>query len=188
MASVRTLVLATRNPGKVREIRSLLSGLPVEVKPVGEFEDVGEPVEDGPTFAAIARDKAAFYARRTGQWCLADDSGLEVDALDGAPGIRSARFAADEVPDGAGRPEIDRANNAKLLRLLDGVADADRSARFVCCLALASPERIVIETFDTCEGRIAREGRGENGFGYDPIFYLPDRGCTVAELTAEQKL
>jgi len=179
--------VATRNPGKFREISEVLSDLPVEARSLEGFQHVPEPEETGATFRANARDKAAYYARHTGQWCLADDSGLEVDALDGEPGVYSARYAADECPAGAARSVIDPANNAKLLRKLRGVPDARRTARFVCCLALSDGEKTLLEVRDTIEGRIGHEERGENGFGYDPLFFVPELGCTTAELPPERK-
>jgi len=182
-----TIVLASQNPGKIREIRQVLAPVGVDVIGLDAFGDIPEPAEDGSTFGDNARGKALYYARKTGLWCLADDSGLVVDALDGRPGVHSARYAADELPADAGRSELDAANNAKLLRQLTGTPAERRSARFVCHLALADPERILIETFDTVEGRIADFSRGDNGFGYDPLFYLPQLGCTSAELPAEQK-
>ncbi len=183
----KTIVLATRNPGKIREILAVLKSIPVSVGSLDAFARIDEPVEDGATFGDNARLKALYYARATGQWCLADDSGLQIDALNGEPGVFSARYACAEGPAGAGREFLDRANNAKVLRLLEEVPDAKRTARFVCHLALASPERVLLETFDTVEGRIARAPAGENGFGYDPLFLLPERGCTTAQLAPEEK-
>ena len=181
------IVLATRNPGKVREIRQVLADLPVEIVELESLGSIPEPAEEGATFAENARDKALHYARATGKWCLADDSGLAVDALDGQPGVRSARYAADDCPPGADRRTVDRANNTRLLAELENVPDDQRTARFICHLALADPERITIETFDTVEGRIAREPAGENGFGYDPIFYVPQLGCTTAQVPTKRK-
>ncbi len=183
----RTLVLATGNPGKLREIRAALGSLPVRVIGLAETKDIPPPEEHGATFAENARDKARYYARATGLWSLADDSGLVVDALNGAPGVRSARYAADRCPAGADRKTRDAANNAKLLAELDGVAAADRTARFICRLALADPQRVLLETAGSVDGLIARQPRGENGFGYDPIFFVPDLGCAAAELSARQK-
>jgi XTP/dITP diphosphohydrolase len=172
----------------LREIRATLGELPVAVKSLADFPAVDEPVEDGATFGANARLKARYYAAAFNTWCLADDSGLVVDALGGAPGVHSARYAADRVAPGAGRDVIDPANNAKLLSELASVADEDRSARFVCHLALAdSAGEILIEASGTIEGRIGYEGAGENGFGYDPLFRLPAMDCTTAELPPEQK-
>lgn len=183
----RGIVLATRNPGKLREIRQVLSELPVQVTGIAEYGRTPEPAETGRTFAENARLKALYYARATDQWCLADDSGLEVDALSGAPGVRSARYAAEAVDPGADRKTIDAANNAKLLAALEEVDEQHRTARFVCHLALADADGVLLETCGTVEGRIARRPRGYNGFGYDPVFYVPDLGRTAAELSAEQK-
>jgi len=184
---MRSIILATRNPGKLREIRRVLADLAVDVEDLGAHADLAEPPEHGESFADNARAKAMHYARATGKWCLADDSGLVVDALGGAPGVRSARYAAGDLPPDATREQIDAANNAKLLAELDGVPDGRRTARFVCHLALSDGRRILIETFDTVEGRIARRPRGENGFGYDPLFVADERGCTTAELSPEDK-
>ncbi len=181
------IVLATRNPGKLREIQQVLGSLAVRVEGLAGATDVAEPAEEGMTFAENARAKSLYYARATGLCCLADDSGLVVDALGGAPGVRSARYAADRCPPGADRPEVEAANNAKLLAELQGIPDACRTARFECHVALADPQRILIETTGTVEGWIAREPRGTDGFGYDPLFYLPDLGRTMAELSPEAK-
>lgn len=181
------IVVATKNPGKIREIREVLSDLHVRIAGLEEFGRIDEPEEHGATFAQNARDKAMYYARATGQWCLADDSGLEVDALAGEPGVHSARYAAAELPPGSARDQIDAANNAKLLRDLADVPDDDRTARFVCHLALADGERVIVETFDTFEGHMLRAPRGANGFGYDPLFYVPEKGCSSAELPPAEK-
>lgn len=181
------LVLATRNPGKLREIRDVLGGLSISAVDLAGWEHLAEPVEDGETFAANARLKALYYARAAGRWCLADDSGLAVDALGGAPGVRSARYAADACPPDAAQSQIDRANNAKLLERLHGVPDEQRTARFVCHLALADPNGLLVEASGTVEGRIGHQPRGSNGFGYDPLFFVPDLGCTTAELPPEEK-
>ncbi len=183
----RTIVVATGNPGKLREIRQVLSGLGVDVLGLSDLPVIEEPVEDGETFAENARAKAAYYADATGRWCLADDSGLEVDALDGRPGIHSARYAADECPPGAGRDVTDPANNRKLLRELADAADQRRTARFVCHLALSDGRATLLEARGAVEGRIGREPRGENGFGYDPLFVVSALGKTAAELHADQK-
>ena len=183
----RAIILATRNPGKLREIAAELAGLPVVVEGLDRFEHVAEPEETGATFAENARDKAMYYARATGSWCLADDSGLVVDAIGGEPGVHSARYAAGDCPAGATRQQIDEANNARLLRELRDVPDERRTARFVCHLALSDGERIVIETFDTIEGRIGHAPAGENGFGYDPLFIADETGCTTAQLSGPQK-
>ena len=187
MLSSRPIVLATRNPGKIREIKEVLADLPVRIAGLEEFGDIPEPEETGHSFAQNAAQKALYYARATRQWCLADDSGLVVDALDGDPGVRSARYAAENCPPGADRHTIDQANNAKLLRSLRDVKEADRTARFVCHLALADENKVLIEAFDSVEGRIGYQPRGENGFGYDPLFYMPEKGSTTAQLPSGEK-
>lgn len=159
----------------------------MRVKALDDRADVEEPAEEGQTFAANARDKALYYARALDAWCLADDSGLAVDALNGAPGVHSARYAAESFPPGADRPARDAANIAKLLAALRDVGDERRTARFVCHVALADERRILLEAEGTLEGVIARRPAGENGFGYDPVFYLPDRGRTVAQLSSAEK-
>jgi len=143
-----------------------------------------DPVEEtGTTFRANACLKASAYARQFHTWALADDSGLEVDALDGGPGVLSARWA--ETHD-AGKGDAD--NNALMLRQIEAIPDERRTGRFVCVLALADPKgRIVLTVRQTVEGRILREPRGTNGFGYDPLFLIPDLGVTTAELPSAQK-
>ena len=183
----RTIVLATANPGKVREIRMVLADLPVTVLALGDLPPVAAPAEDGATFAANARTKADLYARATGHWCLADDSGLVVDALGGEPGVRSARYATDQCPASAPRKVLDAANNRKLLDELADVPDRKRTARFVCHLVLSDGRQALLESCDTLDGRIARGASGANGFGYDPVFLIPGLGKTLAQLTAEQK-
>jgi len=182
-----TILLASGNPGKCREIRQVLGDLPVEIVSLADLPPIEEPAEDGATFAANARTKALYYARATGLWALADDSGLAVDALDGAPGVYSARFAADRCGADAGRDAIDAANNALLLERLADVPDAARTARFVCHLALADGEDVLLEAQGVIEGRIGHTERGDNGFGYDPLFVVDERGCTTAELPPETK-
>ncbi len=151
---------------------------------LGEFKDIGEIEEDGATFAENARKKAVGYAQATGLWTIADDSGLVVGALGGAPGVKSARFsgAKDKV-----RRLVDHKNMAKVLKLLQGVPKEKRTARFVCCLCLASPDKVLIETQGTLEGLINEREVGENGFGYDPIFFVSHLNKTVAQLTREEK-
>jgi len=182
---IRRILVATTNPGKVRELGALLDA-DVEWMSLADFPGAGEVVEDGVTFAANARKKATEYARATGLWTLADDSGLVVDALDGAPGVKSAWFSG-ERPAGDDRSLLDHRNMVKVLELLQGVPRKKRTARFVCCLCLTSPEKILIETEGTLEGLIAEREAGTNGFGYDPIFFVPHLGKTAAQLTAEEK-
>jgi XTP/dITP diphosphohydrolase len=187
MRELCTIVLATRNPGKIREIRQVLADLPVGIVALDDDSDIPEPPEEGATFADNAASKALYYARATGQWCLADDSGLEVDALEGRPGVHSARYAAGGREAQGDRAVLDEANNAKLLRELAGLADGDRTARFVCELALSDGEKILIRTRGVVEGRIAQAPEGDNGFGYDPLFFVPALGCTTAQLSPGDK-
>ena len=180
------LLIATRNPGKIAELRQMFEGLRAARFQVrGLDEDGGdfEPEETGRTFRANACLKASAYARHAGAWALADDSGLAVDALGGAPGVHSARYA--EMND-AGRG--DAANNAFLLERLTDVPDERRTARFICVLALADPAGRVLYTAEgSVEGRVLREPRGENGFGYDPLFLVPGLSRTTAQLPPEEK-
>ena len=174
------IVLASNNPGKVREFNQLLEGSGFEVVPQSEFS-VEEIEETGLTFVENAILKARNAARHTGLPAIADDSGLEVDALDGAPGIYSARYA--------GEGSSDQENLEKLLHNLEGVANHDRGARFQCLMVYMRHDkdptpRIFQGTWD---GSILREARGDNGFGYDPIFYVPDYQCSSAELAPEVK-
>ncbi|HEX6245722.1 MAG TPA: RdgB/HAM1 family non-canonical purine NTP pyrophosphatase [Polyangiales bacterium] len=179
------LLVATTNPHKVREIGQVLTPLGIEVCGLSELGvDLPEPVEDAATFEGNARIKALAYARALKLPCLADDSGLEVDALGGAPGVHSARYAGV----GATREERDRANNEKLIRELRKLGNVDRSARFVCALCLVDADgRVLFEGRGTFAGVITDEPRGENGFGYDPHLLLPDVGKTSAELPSDQK-
>lgn len=181
----RTILVATTNPGKVRELGQMLAG-GVRWVSLADFPGLDEVVEDGATFAENARKKATEYAQAAGLWTLADDSGLVVDALDGAPGVKSARFSG-EVPAGTDRKTIDQRNIAKLLELLRDVPAEKRTARFVCHLCLATPEKVLVETSGSVAGRIIDEPAGTNGFGYDPVFFVPDLGKTVAQLPDEQK-
>jgi len=185
MASSKVILVATTNPGKVRELRAML-GDEVQWKSLADFPGVGEVKEDGATFAENARKKALGYAQATGLWTLADDSGLVVDALGGAPGVNSARFSGARAQ-GADRKVVDRRNMEKVLSLLQGVPREKRTARFVCCLCLAGPEGVLIETRGTLEGIIAEEPAGAGGFGYDPVFLVPQLGKSVAELGDEEK-
>jgi len=178
-AQARRLVLATRNPGKVREMGDLLSGLPVALTHLGELPDPPELSEPHETFADNAREKALTVARATGELALADDSGLMVDALGGAPGVRSSRFAGE----GATDAEL----VAKLLVEMQGVPELRRAARFVCVLVLTGTEGEIGRWEGQVEGRILTEPRGEAGFGYDPVFYYPPAGMTFAQMTPAQK-
>ncbi len=180
------IVIATGNPHKVEEIRAVLAPLGVVAVALG---DAGappppEPEETGATFEENARLKARHYAAALGRTVLADDSGLEVDALQGAPGVHSAHWAGAEGT----RAERDARNNARLVRELAGIPPAQRRARFVCTLCVAAPDgTVILETRGECEGVIIAEPRGANGFGYDPHFLLPERGVTSAELPPDEK-
>ena len=173
------LVLATRNRGKVNELAELLSPLGVEVLSLDNFPGVPEVEEDGDTFKANALKKALTVSLHPGEIALADDSGLEVDYLGGAPGVHSARFA------GVGRDDLE--NNEKLLRLMKNVPPEKRTARFRCVVALATPEGRTFTTEGACEGISGNSPRGGEGFGYDPLFVVPEFGKTFAELDMETK-
>jgi len=171
------LVLATRNKGKTEEIRALLSGSPVQLKNLDDFGPIPEVVEDGETFDDNAYKKASFTARVLGFPAIADDSGLVVEALNGEPGVYSARYAGEDADDAA--------NNAKLLDQMAGVED--RRAAFQCVLSIAMPTGQALTYEGRCDGVIAQAPSGDGGFGYDPLFYCPDKGKTFAELTLEEK-
>ncbi len=173
------LVLATQNQGKIREIEKSLDLSRLKIRSLQDFPDLPEVVEDGQTFLENAFKKAQACARATGCPALADDSGLEVDCLNGAPGIYSARFS--------GEGATDEANNRKLLSLLEGLPEERRTARFVCQMVLYLPEGKWIQTEGFCPGIIAPGPRGEHGFGYDPVFYLPEFNRTMAEISLEDK-
>lgn len=222
----RRILVATTNQGKLAEIREMLD-FDVDWLGLSDFPNIKEIKEDGRTFAEDARKKALGYAKQTGLWTIADDSGLVIDALDGAPGVHSARFS-NSLPQRHKNTEkkrievdiqaqllserratsderriIDHKNMTKVLKLLEGVPKEKRTARFVCCLCLASPpdepaiktagkrraspEKVLAETEGKLEGVIAEKEIGENGFGYDPIFFVPSLNKTVAQLTREEK-
>jgi XTP/dITP diphosphohydrolase len=170
---MRTLVVATTNRGKLREIAMLLDGAPVAFKTLADFPDVTPPEETGATFAENARLKALFYATHTGELTVAEDSGLEIDALGGAPGVESARFG--------GADSTYPQKFALIYDALRAKKTATSAARFVCALALVDHATVLFETRGTVEGQIAPEPRGSGGFGYDPIFFYPPFGCTLAE-------
>jgi XTP/dITP diphosphohydrolase len=180
---MRKILVASTNPGKLKELREMLGG-DIEWVGLSDFKNIPEIKEDGKTFAENARKKALGYAKATGLWTLADDSGLVIDALDGEPGVKSARFSGDKDKN---RGLLDHKNMAKVLKLLQGVPKEKRTARFMCCLCLASPEKVLVETEGKLEGVIAFEQAGENGFGYDPIFFVPELNKTVAQMTSEEK-
>lgn len=176
MTGAREIALATTNAGKISEIRALLPD-GIVVYSLADFA-MSAPEETGATFAENARIKATALSAETDLIVVADDSGLEIDALGGAPGIRSARYA--------GEPADDKRNIELVLAQLTGVSDSDRTARFRCAVSVAWRGMERLAAAGTCEGRIGRMRRGTNGFGYDPIFVLPD-GFTIAELAPEEK-
>lgn len=173
------LLVATNNPHKLVEYRAILADLPVELVSLADVGLQTDVPETGVTFEENAVQKAVAYARLSGLLTLADDSGLVVDALGGEPGVHSARWGGRETP----YPERHR----RLQQLLAHVPWAQRTARFVCVIAIATPGGEVRTVEGVCEGLIAHEPRGSGGFGYDPMFYLPEHGCTMAELPAEVK-
>jgi XTP/dITP diphosphohydrolase len=182
---LRRILVATTNPGKLRELRQVLGPVGLELSSLDDLPSpLDEPEEDGVTFAANARLKALAYAAGSGRSCLAEDSGLVVDALDGAPGVYSARYAGTEGT----RDERDARNNLKLLDELGNTPLDARTARYVCALCLVDAAGAVLaETRGTFEGHIGFEPRGAGGFGYDPLFLVPGLGRTAAELSAEEK-
>ena len=177
MANLIKIVLATRNPGKTREIKDLLKAHPVEIKNLADFGPIPPIEEDGETFDANAYKKASITARVLGLPALADDSGLMVNALDGEPGVQSARYAGPDA--------TDEERCQKLLQALEG--EPDRSAAFECVISIAVPTGPALTYEARCEGIITDQPAGENGFGYDPIFYYPPLEKTFAQLTMEEK-
>ena len=175
---IKELVIATHNQGKLEEFEVLMKDLPVEIKSLADFEKIEEPEETGRTFAANARLKAMYYAKKTGKPCVADDSGLEVQALEGAPGVRSARYAGDEASD---------EDNNKLL-LQNMKFQVKRTCRFRCALAVAMPDgKIAYETDGVCDGMLLHEPLGTEGFGYDPLFWSTELHKGMGEATMQEK-
>ncbi|MFZ5652716.1 MAG: XTP/dITP diphosphatase [Bacillota bacterium] len=173
------IVIATQNRGKQRELETMLGPLGLDVSSMADYPHIPDVVEDGETFSENAVKKARAVAGATGEIALADDSGLEVDYLGGAPGVYSARFA--------GEAKDDQANNQKLLGLLEGVPPEKRRARFKCVVAVALPGGPVYTAEGSCEGVIGTSPQGEGGFGYDPLFIVPDLGKTFAQLDMDIK-
>jgi len=172
-----TLLVATTNPGKVTEIADILCGVSVELATLRDFAPITEPEETGSTFAENARMKACYYSTATGLVSVADDSGIEIDALDKAPGVHSARWHGTDYP----------AKFRKIQELFRERGVTGSTARFVCHIAVASGDAILFEAAGVVEGEIIAEPRGTNGFGYDPIFFYPPFGCTLAELDTATK-
>lgn len=176
---VMELVIATKNRGKLVEITDLLKDLPVNVTSLADWPDIGEIEEDGETFLDNARKKARTVALKTKKWVLADDSGLVVAALKGEPGVKSARYAGgqgDHV-----------ANNKKLLDVMKEIPDGRRQAYFTCAMVLVVPDGREWDVEERCEGEIGRTLTGIGGFGFDPLFYVPEMGKTMAELPLDEK-
>ena len=174
---MKRIVIATKNAGKLREMKEAFAHLPVEVCALSDFGELPDAVENGATFADNARIKAHFYAEQTGCACLADDSGIEIAVLDGAPGVHSARFC--------GHHGDDDANNEKMIAEIKKAGCETSPADYRCALVFADTDGCEIETQGRCDGEIRFEARGMNGFGYDPYFYVGDR--TMAEMTLEEK-
>ena len=173
----KRLLLATTNPGKIREIKGILAGVPIELVTLDDFPAIPEPEETGATFAENARLKALYYSQQFRVPAVADDSGLVIDALGGAPGVHSARWHGTDYP----------TKFAVIYRELASQGLTTSAARFVAHIAVARGDAVVFEAAGVVEGEIAREPRGEYGFGYDPIFWYPPYGCTLAEVDGERK-
>ena len=175
----KRIIFATGNEGKMKEVRMILADMDYEIVSMKEAGVEIEIIEDGKTFEENALIKATAIMKETGELVLADDSGLEIDYFDKAPGVYSARYLGEDTP-----YEV---KNRVILERMEGVAEEKRTARFVCAIAAACPDGTTKTVRGTIEGIIGYESKGENGFGYDPIFYLPEYGCTSAELAPEEK-
>ncbi|MEW5895335.1 MAG: XTP/dITP diphosphatase [Candidatus Omnitrophota bacterium] len=171
---MKTLIVATKNKGKLEEIRSLLKDLPFKIKSLSDYKNLPEIIEDGKTFRANALKKALTISRHTGQLVLGEDSGIQVKVLGNRPGVRSARYS--------GREATDQQNNEKLLKELRGVPMKERKARYRCVAALTEGERVIAVVSGSCEGLIAGKPEGTNGFGYDPLFFIPKYNKTFGLL------
>lgn len=176
---MKEVIIATKNPGKAKEFEHIFASRGIAVRTLLDFSEIADVEETGTTFEENAILKAEGVSRLLNKMVIGDDSGLIVDALDGRPGIYSARYA--------GEHKNDQENTDKVLRELAGVSEADRTARFYCALAVALPNQEVITVSGTCEGRILEERRGSHGFGYDPVFYVPEKGLAMAELPSSEK-
>jgi XTP/dITP diphosphohydrolase len=174
---IKIIVLATRNAGKVKELQQLLKNFPIEVKSLNDFGPIPEVEEDGETFDDNAYKKALFTAKALGLPAMADDSGLVVEALGGAPGVKSARYAGENA--------TDEENIARLLDKMNG--EENRRAAFECVISIAVPSGPALTYEGRCEGKIAHEPKGTSGFGYDPVFFYPELNRTFAELNSEEK-
>lgn len=177
---MKEVIIATKNPGKAREFEHIFAPRGIAVKTLLDYPEIEDVEETGSTFEENAILKAEGVSKALNKMVIGDDSGLIVDALEGRPGIYSARYAGED-------PKDDQKNLEKVLDELKGVSEEDRTARFYCALAVALPGSKTITVSGTCEGRILEEQRGSNGFGYDPVFYVPDKSRAMAELTADEK-
>ncbi|WML25399.1 XTP/dITP diphosphatase [Neobacillus sp. OS1-33] len=176
---MKEVIIATKNPGKAREFEHIFSARGIVVRTLLDYPEIPEVEETGVTFEENAILKAEAVSQALGKMVIGDDSGLMVDALEGRPGIYSARYA--------GEPKNDQNNTDKVLSELKGLPEEKRSARFYCALAVAVPGQEPMTVSGTCEGRILEERRGTNGFGYDPVFYVPEKGVAMAELSSDEK-
>lgn len=176
---MKTIVIATKNKGKIKEMIQEFAELPVSIKALAEFGSFPDAVEDGTSFAENAYIKAKFYSEKTGMACIADDSGLEIDALNKRPGIYSARFA--------GEPSNDQANNEKMIDELNKINCTESNGRYKCVLVFYDTNGKVFQADGVCEGVVRLTAKGSNGFGYDPYFYLPEAKKSMAEMTAKEK-
>jgi XTP/dITP diphosphohydrolase len=176
---MKEVIIATKNPGKAKEFEHIFSARGIVVRTLLDYPEIPEVEETGVTFEENAILKAEAVSQALGKMVIGDDSGLMVDALEGRPGIYSARYA--------GEPKNDQNNTDKVLSELKGLPEEKRSARFYCALAVAVPSQEPMTVSGTCEGRILEERRGTNGFGYDPVFYVPEKGVAMAELSSDEK-
>lgn len=176
---MKEVIIATKNPGKAREFEHIFSSRGITVRTLLDYPEIPEVEETGTTFEENATLKAVAVSKALGQMVIGDDSGLIVDALEGRPGIYSARYA--------GEPKNDQNNTDKVLSELEGIPEEKRTARFYCALAVAVPGQETETVSGTCEGQILEARRGTNGFGYDPVFYVPEKGLSMAELSSEEK-
>ncbi|MFJ5717233.1 XTP/dITP diphosphatase [Neobacillus sp. NPDC093127] len=176
---MKEVIIATKNPGKAREFEHIFASRGIVVRTLLDFPEIPDVEETGSTFEENAILKAEAVSQALNKMVIGDDSGLMVDALEGRPGIYSARYA--------GEPKNDQNNTDKVLTELKDVPEAERTARFYCALAVAVPGQETITVSGTCDGRILEERRGSNGFGYDPVFYVPEQGAAMAELSSDEK-
>ncbi|WML40761.1 XTP/dITP diphosphatase [Neobacillus sp. OS1-2] len=176
---MKEVIIATKNPGKAREFEQIFSNRGIQVRTLLDYPEIPDVEETGTSFEENAILKADSVSKKLNKMVIGDDSGLIVDALDGRPGIYSARYA--------GEPKNDQNNTDKVLSELQGVPKSERSARFYCALAISMPGQETRTVSGTCEGRILEERCGSNGFGYDPVFYVPEKGRSMAELSADEK-